>query len=649
MSLDSLPTETILNIASFLPPFLSSLSALTQTSKRLYSILERTLYTEDVQHHGSSSVYWAASRGNLAVLRKAIILGKAHIPTRGDYVSVCDDGSGRRLGHIPQNSRGVFYGKLAPHAHWDIDRDHPICLATRNGHEHLVKFLLDEVGCSPHIRDRQDFCLLSLAIMGGLSEEMIGTFLCLGLHHYVRSINGYYPLQIAVSKGDRNVVELLLASTPPDYVEEQIQHSFQSALLAKQIPVALLLLDHGGVNLNCSLTRWTEDQNAYMTTPLGWAVFHEDLDLAKVLLDKGADVDFTIERQLAVPRRVLFDVVERSQVEMVEFLLKRTTNRVACTKALSLAVEYASSSNDPNSAKNKVVKILLENGVSCNFEEDDIRPPPPIPQPRGPGVIVCQYPIQRRQNGEFIPPIVHAVHAGDLRLVQILLSYGADVNTSYRQLQIIGSKFCCGRILDLAKDLGHQQIADLLLKCGAQPNLGRPPYKHSMTCSVDDSEANDIFRDREHSIEVVEVKFEGKRTFGLGHSSTTSINTFTYSIVANSTQTTVNPAKINSKMPTPESAAFLAKKPTVPPTYEGVDFDDNVAIHNARDAIIREQWVRSMMARLVGEELGKCYAREGVNHFEKCGKLRERYLELLKDRKIKGYLFEEKNYFSKSS
>lgn len=75
-------------------------------------------------------------------------------------------------------------------------------------------------------------------------------------------------------------------------------------------------------------------------------------------------------------------------------------------------------------------------------------------------------------------------------------------------------------------------------------------------------------------------------------------------------------------MPTPESAAFLAKKPTVAPTYEGVDFEDNVAVHNARDAIIREQWVRSMMARLVGEELGKCYAREGVNHFEKCGVLR---------------------------
>jgi hypothetical protein len=28
------------------------------------------------------------------------------------------------------------------------------------------------------------------------------------------------------------------------------------------------------------------------------------------------------------------------------------------------------------------------------------------------------------------------------------------------------------------------------------------------------------------------------------------------------------------------------------------------------------------MARLVREELGKCYYREGVNHLEKCGALR---------------------------
>lgn len=75
-------------------------------------------------------------------------------------------------------------------------------------------------------------------------------------------------------------------------------------------------------------------------------------------------------------------------------------------------------------------------------------------------------------------------------------------------------------------------------------------------------------------------------------------------------------------MPTPESAAFLAKKPTVPPTFDGVDYDDNKRLKQAQDAIIREQWVQVMMGRLIREELSKCYYREGVNHLEKCGHLR---------------------------
>ncbi|KAI1329655.1 NADH-ubiquinone oxidoreductase [Xylariaceae sp. FL0255] len=97
-------------------------------------------------------------------------------------------------------------------------------------------------------------------------------------------------------------------------------------------------------------------------------------------------------------------------------------------------------------------------------------------------------------------------------------------------------------------------------------------------------------------------------------------------------------------MPTPESASFLAQKPKVPPTFDGVDYDDNKAFKAAQDAIIREQWVHVMMGRLVREELGKCYRREGVNHLENCGKLRERYLELLKNHRVRGTLFEQQNY-----
>lgn len=81
-------------------------------------------------------------------------------------------------------------------------------------------------------------------------------------------------------------------------------------------------------------------------------------------------------------------------------------------------------------------------------------------------------------------------------------------------------------------------------------------------------------------------------------------------------------------MPTPESEAFLAKKPTVPPTFDGVDYEDNKRLKQAQDSIIREQWVQVMMGRLVREELSKCYYREGVNHLEKCGALRgERFAQ----------------------
>ncbi|KIX05229.1 uncharacterized protein Z518_06101 [Rhinocladiella mackenziei CBS 650.93] len=97
-------------------------------------------------------------------------------------------------------------------------------------------------------------------------------------------------------------------------------------------------------------------------------------------------------------------------------------------------------------------------------------------------------------------------------------------------------------------------------------------------------------------------------------------------------------------MPTPESEFFLKWKPKVPPTFQGVDFSDNEAVANARDAIVREQWIQQMMLRLVGEEMGKCYHREGVNHLEKCGKYRDRYIQLLKSTKEKGFRGRQQNY-----
>ncbi|KAK0550306.1 hypothetical protein OC845_002743 [Tilletia horrida] len=57
----------------------------------------------------------------------------------------------------------------------------------------------------------------------------------------------------------------------------------------------------------------------------------------------------------------------------------------------------------------------------------------------------------------------------------------------------------------------------------------------------------------------------------------------------------------------------------------------------SREEKIREDWIRTMQARIVREELQKCYKAEGVNHYQVCNGLVQTYNKLLKDAKVKGY------------
>jgi len=56
-----------------------------------------------------------------------------------------------------------------------------------------------------------------------------------------------------------------------------------------------------------------------------------------------------------------------------------------------------------------------------------------------------------------------------------------------------------------------------------------------------------------------------------------------------------------------------------------------------RDNHVRESWVKAMEVRLVREELEKCQKGEGVNHYENCKWLSEKYLSMLRTNKVQGY------------
>ena len=54
-----------------------------------------------------------------------------------------------------------------------------------------------------------------------------------------------------------------------------------------------------------------------------------------------------------------------------------------------------------------------------------------------------------------------------------------------------------------------------------------------------------------------------------------------------------------------------------------------------REQIMRESWVRTMEAKLTRDQLDRCYQTEGVNHMESCKELRERYLDMLRDNRVR--------------
>jgi len=54
----------------------------------------------------------------------------------------------------------------------------------------------------------------------------------------------------------------------------------------------------------------------------------------------------------------------------------------------------------------------------------------------------------------------------------------------------------------------------------------------------------------------------------------------------------------------------------------------------ARDAHVRESWVRAMEARIVQDQLQNCYRAEGVNHYENCRELSEKYITLLRENRV---------------
>jgi serum/glucocorticoid-regulated kinase 2 len=196
--------------------------------------------------------------------------------------------------------------------------------------------------------------------------------------------------------------------------------------------------------------------------------------MVRLFLANGADAN--LQYGYTLGGRPLLSAVRKGNQELVQMLVQRT-DRIPCTRALGHAVSKQDT---------LIINILLANGVKCDFEEAD--------RPKSVGNF-GEFDLEMNatvgdasEPEEYMPPLVRAINLGDADLVRLLLAHGANVNVGYHDLSFLlpggfPSWFdCiymeCGRPIQLAMELGHEDLVRLLLENGADIGLAQPVWRH---------------------------------------------------------------------------------------------------------------------------------------------------------------------------
>lgn len=212
--------------------------------------------------------------------------------------------------------------------------------------------------------------------------------------------------------------------------------ALEAALLAGHLTAVVQLLNYE-IDLNVRLF------GRLQQTPLHWAVERGDLNLVQLFLEHGASVS-TQPWEITIVK-----AVTKGFQSIVEALLPRT-DRTSCTISLGVAVSERQVS---------IVELLLKRGVCCDFKDTD-RPLPADPWD------YSQYGRDESEPDNFRAPLIRAILLGQVDLVRLLLSHGANPNVWRHD-----NSFPCARAIEVAMKLEYSEIVHLLLDHGADIHL----------------------------------------------------------------------------------------------------------------------------------------------------------------------------------
>jgi len=313
------------------------------------------------------------------------------------------------------------------------------------------------------------------------------------------------PLYFAALFGLRDLVERLLDAHPQDLNAEggACGTPLCAALYEKHLDIALFLLKHGadgetsyvdrqtglyvasssgyveivrtlidrGADLNAECKEVDDSEwggDGYLSwTPLHVALSNERLEVAKLLLGYGTDVNYPD----SLCRSPLQSASRYSHEGLVRLLLDHGANPSASDAMGETALHEASSAGEPG-----VVRLLLHHGLDVNARSGHGRN-----SWHGHGQDL-HYLSWEPMDSEGWTPLHYAVFWGCIEVAQVLVDHGADMNPPDHGHWTP---------LHLAAFQGRLQVVDTLLRCGANPHArtteGHTPFEVVKKCPSSES------------------------------------------------------------------------------------------------------------------------------------------------------------------